>query len=117
MQNRPPGCDFTQFIRDVYTMRDLTVQIVDAYFFCAAADCSSAVLAAYGKYVDFRNNVFNPYSVCSVANLSPQCAQVIQEVRSPVFASAENIDAAMLTCAKLKSQQPGGIVLVTRNFL
>lgn len=108
----PYNCDFTQYRRNVYTMRDLTVRIVDAYYSCTEANCTSAIMAAYGKLVDFRTNTFNPYTICSMVNLSPDCAQVIQQVRSPVFGSAENIMVVMLACANLKAQAPNGIVQV-----
>ncbi|XP_037036448.1 uncharacterized protein LOC119074425 [Bradysia coprophila] len=109
----PYNCNFTQYIRNVYGMKDLTVGIVDAYFSCNKADCTSAIMAAYGKFVDFRTSTFNPYTICSMTNLSPDCAQVLLQVRPPVYGSAENILVAMLTCAKLKAQEPNGIVQVS----
>lgn len=94
-------------------MKYRTRAIVDAYFSCieynTEADCTPAILAAYGKCCDFRMENFNPFFRHSSTYLSPQCAEILVEARPPVYGSLENIMNNLLACANLKSEGFSGI--------
>lgn len=108
LNGSPYGCDFARYREKVHNMKERTLQIVEAYFSCAEANCTSAILAAEIKFADYRDFEFNPYSRCSFTNFNEDCAQVQTYVRPPVYASAENTMVTLLTCAKLKAEAFSG---------
>lgn len=109
LNGSPRGCDFVQYKEKVNGMKERTLQIVEEYFSCTKADCTSVVMAAYKKFTDYRIYEFNPYVRCSFTNYNRHCAQVLAQDRPPIYASAENIVTSLLTCAKLKSESHAGI--------
>lgn len=92
-------------------MKEKTLKIVEAYFECTEPNCTQAIMAAYYKYVDYMNFEFNPYTRCAYTNFKRECAQVLVQNRPPVYGSAENILAALLTCAKHKTETYSGKVV------
>lgn len=105
------GCDLAKYRERVYKMKEKTLRMVEAYFGCNDTDCAPAIMAAHQKYVDYVTFDFNPYTRCSFTNFNRDCAQVLIQNRAPVYASAENILIALLTCAKLKSEAHSGKVV------
>lgn len=103
----PHGCDFSEFRERVNNMKERTLQIVEAYFSCSE-NCTSAIMAAYHKFVDYKDYEFNPYIYCTFTNFDSKCSQIVKQVQPPVYASAENIVINLLTCAKLKSEVHSG---------
>lgn len=98
-------------------MEDRTIKIVEAYFSCAKNNCTTSIMTAYNKYVEFKINTFTPYVLCSATNYSPDCAQVVMQARPPVYASPENIMTSLLICAKLKSESRSANTKVNDLFL
>lgn len=109
MNGSPRGCDFAKYREKINGMKDKTEQIVEAYFACTQTNCTSAVMAAYKKFVDYRIYEFNPYAYCSFTNFNQGCAQVLLKDLPPAYASAENIMTTLLTCARLKLEAFTGI--------
>lgn len=98
----PYRCNFSVYQKRINEMKQRTVQLVEAYFSCNEVDCSSAIMAAYQNFVDYRNAEFNPFTRCSFTNYNTDCAQVLIQARPPAYGTAENILVGLLTCAKLK---------------
>lgn len=111
LNGSPNGCDFAKFREKINQVKERIIQMVEAYFLCTEPDCTSAIMAAYHKYVDYVTFEFNPYTRCSFSNFDRDCAQVLMQNRPPVYASGENILITLLTCAKLKAEAHSGKVV------
>lgn len=86
--------------------------MVEAYFTCTEVDCTSAVMAAYQKFVEYRTTEFNPFTRCSFTNFNVNCAQVLIQDRPAVYASAENVLVGLLACSKLKAETHCGTQVI-----
>ncbi|XP_037049084.1 uncharacterized protein LOC119083467 [Bradysia coprophila] len=106
----PVGCDLAKYRYRIYEMKEKTLKMVEAYFSCVESNCTTALMSAYNKYVDFVAFDFNPYTRCAFTNFNRGCAQALVENRPPVHGSAENILVALLTCAKLRAEAHSGKV-------
>lgn len=110
--NGPPyGCDLARYRERVNVLKERTIQMVEAYYACTDPDCTSAIMKAYEKFVDYATFDFNPYTRCSFSNFNRDCAQVLMQNRPPLYGSAENILITLLTCAKLKADAQSGKVV------
>lgn len=102
LNGSPRGCGFAKFREKINRMKEKTEQIVEAYFSCTEANCTSAIETAHKIFVDYRIYEFNPYVYCSFTNFNQGCAQVLIKDLTPLYASAENVMTSLLTCAKYK---------------
>lgn len=97
------GCDFKEYITLLLGMQKPTFGIIKSFYDCTQSNCTQSVLNGYNDYLTYRNSLFNGYTMCSMATLSADCAQILFTIRPLAYASAENSMTSMLACSNLKT--------------
>lgn len=104
-------CDYSVYRPIVNEMKQVTQQIVDAYFNCAKRDCEPDIMAAHKKYGTFVGQKFAPFLRCSFTYYTPEC---VDNIKHATYFSAENILSTLIECARFKAsgQRPDFRILI-----